>query len=376
MEKGNTINAFFALVRAGLWEKEVKLLPYGSININVLYDLAEQQSVTGLVTAGLEHVVDVKLPQDVILSFVGQSLQLEQRNNAMNSFICTVIKRLHKESIDSILIKGQGIALCYERPLWRSSGDVDLLMDEINYQKGKKLLNEMSDTPLEENLYSKELITNIKGFCLELHGTIRGGLSRKMDKELDIIQTEICNKKRIRQWDNNGVLVSLPDVNNDILLIFTHFLKHYFKGGLGIRQICDWCRLMWTYKDDIDVVLLEKRLCSMRLMAEWKAFAAFAVHILGMPIEAMPLLSQDDCHNANLKKKAHRICKFIMEVGNFGHNRDMSFYREGSYWGQKVKSFGRRMGDLWNHLRIFPMDTLRFFPRIMWNGVVSAVRGE
>lgn len=372
MEKGNTINAFFALVRAGLWEKEVKLLPYGSININVLYDLAEQQSVTGLVTAGLEHVVDVKLPQDVILSFVGQSLQLEQRNNAMNSFICSVIKILHKESIDSILIKGQGIALCYERPLWRSSGDVDLLMDEINYQKGKKLLNEMSDTPLEENLYSKELITNIKGFCLELHGTIRGGLSRKMDKELDIIQTEICNKKRIRQWDNNGVLVSLPDVNNDILLIFTHFLKHYFKGGLGIRQICDWCRLMWTYKDDIDVVLLEKRLCSMRLMAEWKAFAAFAVHILGMPSEAIPFYSQA----YEYKKKAERIKTYVVDVGNFGSNRDMCNIEKKPYIVRKCFSLLNRCYDLLRHVQVFPINTLRFSPFILYNGIRSALRGE
>ena len=26
--------------------------------------------------------------------------------------------------------------------------------------------------------------------------------------------------------------------------------------------------------------------------------------------------------------------------------------------------------------KIFPLDTLRFFPRIMFNGVISAIRGE
>ena len=75
-------------------------------------------------------------------------------------------------------------------------------------------------------------------------------------------------------------------MNNDILLIFTHFLKHFYKGGIGLRQICDWCRLLWTYRDSIDVALLEQRLRKMGLMSEWKAFAALAVEYLGMPAES------------------------------------------------------------------------------------------
>lgn len=35
-----------------------------------------------------------------------------------------------------------------------------------------------------------------------------------------------------------------------------------------------------------------------------------------------------------------------------------------------------RIGDLINHARIFLLDSLRFFPRIMFNGLRSAMRGE
>ena len=82
---------------------------------------------------------------------------------------------------------------------------------------------------------------------------------------------------------------------------------------------------------------------------------------------------QDD---SKFARKTKRIMEFILKTGNFGHNRDMSFYHEGSYLGQKVKSFGRRLGDMWNHFKIFPLDTLWFMPRIMWNGVRSAINGE
>lgn len=46
------------------------------------------------------------------------------------------------------------------------------------------------------------------------------------------------------------------------------------------------------------------------------------------------------------------------------------------YVARKSFSMFRRIGDFINHARIFPQDSLRFFPRIMWNGVRSAVKGE
>ena len=46
------------------------------------------------------------------------------------------------------------------------------------------------------------------------------------------------------------------------------------------------------------------------------------------------------------------------------------------YVVRKAFSMFRRIGDLINHARIFPLDSLRFFPRIMWNGVRSAIKRE
>ena len=115
----------------------------------------------------------------------------------------------------------------------------------------------------------------------------------------------------------------------------------------------------------------------MGLLSEWKAFGAFAVEYLGMPVETMPFYSPDKKWN----RKADKICSFILEVGNMGHNRG-SWLMEHDSWlsrqyvVRKVFSMGRRCGDLIRHARIFPLDSLRFFPYIMYNGIRSAVRGE
>jgi hypothetical protein len=95
-----------------------------------------------------------------------------------------------------------------------------------------------------------------------------------------------------------------------------------------------------------------------------------------MPIEAIPLINEGDSKKNNMKKKAERICAFIIEVGNFGHNRDFTYYQKYPYVVRKALSFAQRCNDLWTHARIFPLATLKFTPTIMFNGIVSAIRGE
>lgn len=76
------------------------------------------------------------------------------------------------------------------------------------------------------------------------------------------------------------------------------------------------------------------------------------------------------------KKKAERICEFILEVGNFGKNRDMSYYSRYSYFVRKAISFVKRSGNLLHHASIFPYDSLRFFPYFVLHGLKSALRRE
>ena len=45
--------AFLSLVRAGLWESEVQLLPFGVIDFDTILAMAEEQGVVGLVAAGI-----------------------------------------------------------------------------------------------------------------------------------------------------------------------------------------------------------------------------------------------------------------------------------------------------------------------------------
>lgn len=373
MPRMNTNNqvAFLSIVRAGLWEKDVELREYGTTDFDEIMCLAEEQSVMGLVTAGLEHVVDVKVPQEILLQFIGSTLQIEQQNKDMNGFIAEFINKLRKEDVYTILVKGQGIAQCYERPLWRTCGDVDLFLSDTNYEKAKKLLIPMASNVEDEYLREKHLGLTIDDWVVELHGSLFCGLSSRIERELDDVLHDTFYGGTVRLWDNGGVQVFLLGAENDVFYVFTHILQHFYKEGVGLRQICDWCRLLFCYRKKLDLRVLESRIRKAGLLTAWRAFGVFAVDYLDMPAEAMPFYSPDN----KLKRKADRICSFIMEVGNFGHNRDNSYYNK-PFIIRKAISFGRRCHDLARHARIFPFDSLRFFPMIMVNGLRSAARGE
>ena len=74
--KNNQVEAFFTLMKAGLWERDVNLLPFGKVDYEEVMRLAEEQAVTGLVTAGLEYVKDVPINKEILLQFIGATLQI------------------------------------------------------------------------------------------------------------------------------------------------------------------------------------------------------------------------------------------------------------------------------------------------------------
>ena len=375
MKLDNNQRVFFALVKAGIWEQEAQLSQFNIVDYSEVLRIAKEQSVVGLVTAGIEHVPDVTVPTEKVVQFVGHSLQIEQQNVAMNRFVAQLIDQLHQKDVYAVLVKGQGIAQCYEKPLWRACGDVDLLLSESNYERAKELLCPLATDVETEYTHFKHQGMTIDGWVVELHGTLHSRLSKCVDRLIDEVQKDVFYGGNVRSWDNSGTQVFLPSPDNDVIFVFTHILHHFFFEGIGLRQICDWCRLLWTYKDSLNHKLLESRIKKMGLMSEWKAFAAFAVKWLGMPVEAMPLFEDNDNHNVNLDKKADKICKFVLEVGNFGHKQRRD-YSGMSYLRRKLVSVWGRLSDMLRHFQLFPKDSIVFFCGVLRSGLHAAVRGE
>lgn len=365
-------HVFLELLRAGLWEQETRISFLGKIDFSSVYDLAEVQSVVGLVAAGLEYAKGHNVSQDNMLQIIGQALQIEQRNDAMDNFIGGIVEKMRGADIYTLLIKGQGVAQCYLRPSWRSAGDVDFLLSRDNYQKAAKFLRQFASSVDEENSYTQHLAMSIDNWEVELHGTMRTDLWKRIDKVLDEVQNELFYCGSVRSWMVGKTHVFLPRADEDVVYVFAHILQHFFKEGVGLRQICDWCRLLWTFRDTIDIKLLESRVREMDAMSEWKAFAYFAVNYLGMPVKAMPFYVE----SSKWHRKADKILSYILETGNFGHKRDMTFVQETSIIERKWKMFCHITKDSARQFLIFPLDSTRVWCHMMGIGLRVLIKGK
>ncbi len=336
----NSINALFELVRAGLWEKEALLLSHYKIDYDLVLSLSQQHAVTGLVTAGIEHVKDKKIPQDTALSFADDVLQLEQRNRDMDIFITSMIKKMRQDNLYSLLVKGVSLSQCYTRPLWRDSCDIDLFFARDNFTKAVEYFKKLSSDNTQDSKFTKSYTVVLGEWLVELHGTLRSGLSTRLDLEIDSVQDEVFRNGDVRTLKINKIDIFLPGVDSDLFLLFTHFVRHFYHNEFIIRQTCDWCRFLWTYKDKINTDLLYERLQRTNLLNEWKSFAAFSVNYLGIDRDVMPFYDS----SVKWREKAKMIMNFIMR--------------------EKAPN---RFRDSLIIFRIFPSNTLRFLPSLLFN---------
>ena len=345
------------MLQAGLWsDGNPDIRIDGTPDWQEVYRLATEQSVLGLILAGLEHSA-VKSPQMLLLQWIGEVQIIEQRNKEMNIYIAELIENLRESDVYTILVKGQGVAQCYEKPLWRCSGDIDLLLGNDNYQKAKSALIPIASEVANEDETIKHQALIINGFDVELHGKMPFSLSKRVEEGIDEVLNDLFCRGHVRSWDCNGTQVFLPSPDNDVILVFTHFLHHFFIEGVGLRQICDWCRLLYTYKDSLDFKLLESRIKAMGLMSEWKAFYNLASRYLGMP----DLDSELTIHDSRFDKKADRIMELVLDSGNFGHNKDLSYRTRYSGITYKIVAAWRRLKDFASLIPVFPVDAPRFY---------------
>ena len=375
--------AFFALVRTGLWENYQKLRVESSelrdtVDWEKVYQLASEQTVLGLALAGIERLKNhnnthnLNIPQMLLLQWIGEVQMIEEQNKEMNAFIRKLVEDMRKDDIYALLVKGQGVAQCYEHPLWRASGDVDLLLSDDNYEKAKAFMTKIASYIEPERVLAKHIGFTVDQWTVELHAPAPESLKRPIYNVMANVWRSIFNMGNVRVWNNDGVSVFIPSPNNDIIIVFTHFLGHFCFGGIGLRQICDLCRLLWVYRDEIDHNLLKKRLDCMGLMTEWKVFASLMVNWLGMPEETMPFYS----NSAYYKRKATRACDRILRTGDMGVKEDDSYRLLQPKWRANLITLRRRLGEFFGLLTLFPVDAPRFFGNYLMQKMKGKVEKE
>ena len=366
-----TDSQFFALLRAGLWnEVPARDCFTSGTDWEALYRLAAAQTVVPLVTDGINRLPRELLPAEPerLDPFIGSLVSTAKRNHRLDAFIPKLFTELG--DIPAVLVKGQSLAVDYPDPERRQPGDIDLLVHPSSYEAAKAALLPKA-TGVEEEaagiLHQPLLFHSIE---VEIHGSISTLLSRKLDRKLAALLEEQFDGRPHPEVALGEARVPVPEAGFNAVYIFVHFLKHYWSGGVGLRQVIDWIIFVSVHKRDIHPVLLEIQLKDLGLLGLWKVFTGFAQEYLGCPMEKLPLATAPD------PRKNDRIWRYIRRRGNFGKNVDRTRGKE-SWLVRKVHSFWRLvLADRLRHFPVFPKESLRFFIGSFGYGLQRLAKGE
>jgi len=144
-----------------------------------------------------------------------------------------LINILTNNGIRCCILKGSSVAMNYPNPLARSMGDIDILVDEYNYEKAALLF--VGETDFAANKHDFHLSFNYKNVVVELHRQVTRYNSGDKYCELlsdcmDNIQVRKCDEFEVPVLSNKHQAISL----------LSHMIRHFFENKFVFRMYCDW----------------------------------------------------------------------------------------------------------------------------------------
>ena len=271
---------FVELLKAGLWNKQLDQEMFrDDCDFHELAMMSLRQTVTGLIGVAFMQLPKGMVPRALQIALLKKVSDVEERNRRVNKSVAESFGWLLAQGLHPWLIKGQGVAQDYDDPLKRVSGDIDVFFaDEKEYEFARRrMLRVLQPSELKaDNRQTLNLEFMDGDVYMEFHGRVLAEINHRSNRHFAAFTKEAAQLPP-RRWGS----VTLPPVRFDAVFIFTHLVRHYFGGGIGLRQVCDWMRFMHSHAEEIDREQLRADLDRLGLMKIWQAFAAMAVEQLG-----------------------------------------------------------------------------------------------
>ncbi len=349
--EGRGGSLLFELLRSELWGTELSFSQLSHTEFEELMEMAGEQTVTGLVGDCLIKN-NIKLEREDALGLYAKMKAIEKANARVNENLVSFVNFMERKGIDYIIVKGQVAGSFYPNPNARMSGDVDLYFVGENYEKIKGLVEQRLGKQLSKLSDGKHVEFEVNGVIFELHDKLSRLATRKhqayWDQMIDNAILEGTDTVMI-----NGKEIKTLSATYNAMYIFVHLFYHMTASGVGLRQLCDWARVLHNLNDNVndnenllntkaqrDKDFNDNRTPSLNregwggssisgplkelgYLKAYKAMGAFLVEYLGLPEEQFPfVLTEKD------RKWVETIKKNILKRGNFGRT------------GRKVKNLG------------------------------------
>ena len=252
-----------------------------------------------------------------------------------------LLGRIQDAGLHGSILKGQGIALLYDKDLrsLRQSGDIDVY---ANCGIRKALV-------FAKSLGLKDVEWDYKHLHLNLWDDIEVEMHYRVEVLLNLWKI-----RKLQKWfryndallfsDKNGL--TTPTTLFNVFYILLHIYRHFLYEGVGMRQIVDYYFVLKTInREKMNVSYSLEAVSKFGMERFAKGLMWVMQEAFGMPREWM-LWEPDE-------KEGKYILEEVMAGGNFGHHDERLQHRGGKW--STVKQVCRHN---WHLMRHYPADVI------------------
>ena len=213
----------------------------GEIDVEEIRRLSVEQGIWSMVYPELAKVADASKYQMSFFKTVSQGIVRKEFN-------LNIIKKLEDAGIKCCILKGAAISCLYKDPECRISGDTDILIDTDDEKRALRVLEENGYRVEDRDTYDHDTkAIHPVGGLLEVHISMCNDITKRV-----IFGGLEMYQEPWSQIEIDGKTYNTLGINDGMVYLTAHFIKHLINDGGGVRQMMDLLLYMKTNEDKID----------------------------------------------------------------------------------------------------------------------------
>lgn len=306
------MDIFFELIQVALGMREVLSRRPSDEEWAEIYELSQKQAIAGYLFPAIDKLSKLgqKPPSALLYEWIALVEQIKQRNILLNRKCIELMRMFEDVGFESCILKGQGNALMYPEPLLRQAGDIDI------WVKGKcdeiigfcRLKAQECDIQYHHIQFPIWEDVDVEVHFIPSYTLVPRHVKRTKAFFEKFEREEIDGRKLMSE--QGGMYVPSKEMN--LVFQMSHMAKHFFGGGIGMRQVMDYYYLLKYTKGKVNIEKVVDDLCDLGLYRFAGAVMWVLREVFGAEEEL--LIAPVD------EKRGRLLLDEIMKGGNFGHH--------------------------------------------------------
>lgn len=347
-----TTQAMLEALRASLWGEVPNPVFFENLSgqdWREVFQMSIHQTVEAMVATAVQQLPEQLLPPtEIMLKWLVRVDRVQRKNAAMEKAIAQQYHLFQQNGLRCVLQKGHGVSTYYADPSLRTSGDIDWFFPfKDDFEDAQHLVAGNQGSLLSKNRNSCGFYW--QGFEVEQHRRIVQLRNPFIQSFVEDFVHEELKRPISRTFGHTSV--EIPSNLLNIVQVNAHILKHQVTYGIGLRQLCDACRLYFSYGKRLDHDRLREVYAKLGMLKWAHLLHRMLVDLFHLPEEYLPFPIIP-------YKGAEWMTDHILRTGNFGFFDPL--HPDQNNPGGRVDRQERLFENFRRFLGVAPMEALSF----------------